>query len=137
MSIASNKDIAKFATDNYVCETSRPSNELFLLANPESFCGNRNIEFEKCSTHGWSFLWNWRAGEWKCGLEKTIDAPAWKKDDFCVWIVNESPYESVGHYQITLVAKDEQSIRKFIEDFASEFSTNRKIVKNKSIINYY
>lgn len=141
MGIASHMDTASFATSNYVFESNlnKISRELFMLAEPESFCGNKNVEFENCNARGWTLLRNWRAGEWKCGTEKKINAPGWKKNEHCVWIVNESPYESVGHFQVTIVAKDSKSIEVFLEDFSSllELRTKVKIVQNKPIVHYY
>ena len=140
MGIASEKDVARFATDHHVYEGDDLCEDLFALIDPESAAQDvEGFDLKNCTKYGWTLDWDWKSGNWQCGKSGEIDAPCWKKGNFSVWLVNESPNESVGHCSLTVVGKDELSILVFLKDFETllRAPATVKVIKNKPIIHYY
>ncbi len=51
------------------------------------------------------------------GKKDKLYGDIWTKNEYVVWVVNESEYESVGEYVMSVVANDQEAIEVFMADF--------------------
>lgn len=141
----SGKDIAPFASELPIYEgkdLEDDSDALFCLLEPESWaeffkedCPEaRQEDIEHPNVFGWRLEDVSYCG--KKQKEQRCFAPEWRKGDFKVWLLNESQYNNVGYYEVTLVADDEASFQEFLKDFTSLFAGPHKMCQDQIIVQW-
>lgn len=139
------KDRAPFATELPIYERRNfGEDEQMLLFEPENILDipadelTINADF---SDPDHPVMKGWRladpAGDF--GVKKDVHAPEWeKKGKFRVWLLNESQYNNVGEYEITVCAYDEMSIHEFLMDFADMFpnALSVQVIQDKIILQW-
>lgn len=134
MSHSVNTDIVPFVMkecfrqDSYTCLEELPEATQMILC-PE---GYKDAEFcddpKPVVQNGWA----WRpfdAKRDKIGEDGNLYGEYWAKDSFEVWLINEDQYSNVGEYTVSVIAKDEESLKAFAKDF----KIKRPIQKNKIV----
>lgn len=135
------KDLVPFATEMPIYEEKNFDEDAFmLLFEPESFLDIPEDEIEieaDFSNREHPVLNGWRLADVsEFGQKRRMLAPEWEKGDFRVWLLNESQYNNVGEYEITVCANNEESIREFLTDFATMFPKPVKIIQDKICIRW-
>lgn len=134
------KDIAPFASRHPIFEGGHPGDsELGKLIDPvcwaESYSDENLPDFmdsiRDLEINGWKWM-----DDSDCGRKRIIHAHEWKKDNLRIWLVNESQYNNVGEYEITVVADDDASIQEFLKDFASMFRVSARVDQDKIILQW-
>lgn len=96
--------------------------DVYTMNMPE-FENDENFPFNKFSIYGWK----WTDNDHKI---KDVSANLWIKENYKVYIVNESQYSNIGRYAMAIGSYDKESLLEFIKDFSI---TNFTIEENDAI----